>query len=135
MSTTAKSGLKANKPTEFTGSYAKSEEFLQECEIYIDLTDLTALDKAKIAFVLTYLKGPTPSVWKRQYVISGLNLLDSFSKFKKHFNEAYGDPNKKSNAVMKLECLFQGRCLFEQYLADFLILKAETGLMEEGYLI
>jgi len=48
---------------------------------------------------------------------------------------AYGDPNKKSNALIKLERLFQGRHPFEQYLTDFLILKAETGLKEESYLI
>ena len=48
---------------------------------------------------------------------------------------AYGDPNKKSNTLTKLERLFQGRCPFEQYLTDFLILKAETGLKEESYLI
>ena len=48
---------------------------------------------------------------------------------------AYGNPNKKSNALTKLKHLFQGRRPFEQYLADFLILKAETGLKEESYLI
>jgi len=59
-----KSGLKANKPTEFTGSYTKSEELLQECEVYIRLSDPTATDGAKITFILTYLKGATPSAWK-----------------------------------------------------------------------
>jgi len=135
MSTTAKSGLKANKPTEFMGSYTKSEEFLQECETYIELTEPMASDRAKIAFVLTYLKGPVPSAWKRQYIISTYNRTDAFNEFKACFNAAYGDPNKKSNTLTKLEHLFQGRYPFEQYLADFLILKAETGLKEESYLI
>jgi len=134
MSTIAKSGLKANKPTEFTGSYTKSEEFLQECETYIELTEPTASDKAKIAFILTYLKGPTPSAWKRQYIVSTNNRSDSFDKFKERFNAAYGDPNKKSNALTKLERLYQGKRPFEQYLADFLILKAESGLQDESYL-
>jgi len=135
MSTAAKTGLKANKPTGFTGSYAKSEEFLQECETYIELTEPTASDRAKIAFILTYLKGPAPSAWKRQYIISTYNQTDSFSKFKERFNAAYGDPNKKSNTLTRLECLFQGKRPFEQYLADFLILKAKTGLKDESYLI
>jgi len=117
------------------GSYMKSEEFLQECKTYIKLTEPTASDRAKIAFILTYLKGPAPSAWKRQYIISTFNRMDSFAKFKMCFDAAYGDPNKKSNALTKLECLFQGRCPFEQYLADFLILKAKTGLQEESYLI
>jgi len=135
MSTATKTGLKANKPTEFTGSYTKSEEFLQECETYIELTKPTTSDRAKIAFVLTYLKGPAPSAWKRQYIISTYNQTDSLARFKEHFNAAYGDPNKKSNALTKLECLYQGKCPFEQYLADFLILKAESGLQDESYLI
>src|SRR5882724_203136 len=135
MSNVAKSGLKANKPTEFTGSYTKSEEFLQECETYIDLTEPSASDRAKIAFILTYLKGPAPSAWKRQYIISTNNRSDTFDEFKARFNAAYGDPNKKSNALTKLERLFQGKCPFEQYLANFLILKAKTGLQDESYLI
>jgi len=134
MSTAAKSGLKANKPTEFTGSYTKSEEFLQECETYIELTEPSASDRAKIAFILTYLKGPAPSAWKRQYIVSKNNRTDSFDEFKARFNVAYGDPNKKSNALTKLERLYQGKRPFEQYLADFLILKDESGLKDESYL-
>src|SRR5882724_10658521 len=91
MSTIAKSGLKANKPMEFMGSYTKSEEFLQECETYIELTEPAALDRARIAFVLTYLKGPAPSAWKRQYIVSTYNQTDSFARFKERFNAAYGD--------------------------------------------
>jgi len=103
MSTATKTGLKANKPTEFTGSYTKSEEFLQECETYIDLTEPSASDRAKIAFILTYLKGPAPSAWKWQYIISTYNRTDTFDEFKARFNAAYGNPNKKSNALTKLE--------------------------------
>jgi len=134
MSTAAKSGLKANKPMEFTGSYTKSEEFLQECETYIKLTESSASDRAKIAFILTYLKGPAHPPGKRQYIILTYNRTDTFDKFKACFNAAYGDPNKKSNALTKLERLYQGKQPFEQYLADFLILKAETGLKDESYL-
>jgi len=47
---------------------------------------------------------------------------------------AYGDPNKKSNALTKLKHLYQGKRPFEQYLADFPILKAESGLQDESYL-
>ena len=47
---------------------------------------------------------------------------------------AYGDPNKKSNALTKLKRLYQGKRPFEQYLADFPILKAESGLQDESYL-
>ena len=117
------------------GSYTKSEEFLQECEIYIELTNPTALDRAKITFILTYLKGPAPSTWKRQYVISTFNHTDSYAEFRTRFNAAYSNPNKKSNTLTKLEHLFQGRHPFEQYLTDFLILKAKTSLKEESYLI
>ena len=107
---------------------------MQECETYIELTEPTASDKAKIAFILTYLKGPAPSAWKRQYIISTFNRTDTFDEFKVRFNTAYGDPNKKSNALTKLKCLYQGKRPFEQYLADFLILKAKTGLKDESYL-
>jgi len=131
----AKSGLKANKPTEFTGSYTKSEEFLQECEVYIRLSDPSAADGAKIAFILTYLKGAAPSAWKRQYCASGKDATDSYAVFKTKFVEAFGDPNKASNALTRLERLNQGKQSLEQYIATFLILQAEANLTEEGYLI
>jgi len=60
MSTVAKSGLRPTNQ-QIHGKYTKSEEFLQECETYIELTEPTASDRRRIAFVLTYLKGPAPS--------------------------------------------------------------------------
>jgi len=135
MSTTGKSGLKANKPTEFMGSYTKSEEFLQECETYIELTESSASDRAKIAFILTYLKGPAPSAWKGS-ISSQLTIertpsmsLNNASMWLMVIQTKSLTPSLSSSDF------FQGKHPFEQYLADFLILQAETGLQDKSYLI
>jgi len=93
---------------EFTGSYMKSEEFLQECETYIDLTEPSASDRAKIALSSPISK-VLPLRLERQYIVSTYNRTDTFDEFKARFNAAYGDPNKKSNALTKLERLYQGK--------------------------
>jgi len=101
-------GLKANKPTEFTGSCTRSEEFIQECNGYIQLTDSTASNASRIAFVLLYVKGPTPTAWKQQYSLSKKDQSDTFDEFKKRFFDSFGDPNKKANTLTKLEHHIQG---------------------------
>ena len=128
-------GLKANKPTEFTGSRSRSEEFIQECEGYIQLTDPTASNTSRVAFVLSYVKGPALTAWKRQYCLSGKHQTDVFDEFKKRFFDLFGDPNKKANALTKLERHIQGRKSLEQYITEFQVLVAETGLKEEDYLV
>jgi len=53
----------ASKPTNqrsFTGSYTKSEEFLQECETYIELTEPSASDRAKNRFYPHLSQRPCP---------------------------------------------------------------------------
>src|SRR5882762_4491979 len=128
-------GLKANKPTEFTGSHSRSEEFIQECDGYIQLTDPTASNASRIAFILSYVKGPAPMAWKQQYCLSAKHQTDTFNKFKKRFFDSFGDPNKKANALTKLEHHIQGRKSLEQYVTEFQVLVAETGLTEEDYLV
>src|SRR5882762_11294692 len=128
-------GLKANKPTKFTGSRSCSEEFIQECNGYIQLTDPTASNASRIAFVLLYVKGPAPTAWKWQYCLSRKNQTDTFDEFKKRFFDLFGNPNKKANALTKLERHIQGRKSLEQYVTEFQVLVTETGLMEEDYLI
>src|SRR5882762_2395827 len=102
-------GLKANKPTEFTSSRSCSKEFIQECDGYIQLTNPTASNASRIVFILSYVKGPAPTAWKRQYCLSRKNQTNTFDKFKKRFFDSFGDPNKKANALTKLECHIQGR--------------------------
>jgi len=128
-------GLKANKPTEFTGSRSQSEEFIQECDGYIQLTNPTASNASCIAFVLSYVKGPAPTAWKWQYCLSGKHQTDTFDEFKKPFFDSFGDLNKKANTLTKLECHIQGRKSLEQYITEFQVLITKTGLKEEDYLI
>jgi len=128
-------GLKANKLTEFTGSCSRSKEFIQECDGYIQLTDPTTSNASHIAFVLSYVKGPTPMAWKWQYCLSGKTQVNTFDEFKKRFFDSFGNPNKKANTLTKLECHIQGRKSLEQYVTEFQVLVTETGLTEEDYLI
>jgi len=73
--------------------------------------------------------------WKWQYCLSKKDQSDTFVEFKAQFFKSFGNPNKKANALTKLEHHIQGQKSLEQYVTEFQVLVAETGLMEEDYLI
>jgi len=54
---------------------------------------------------------------------------------RKRFFDLFGNPNKKANALTKLERHIQDGSSLEQYVTEFQVLVTETGLMEEDYLI
>jgi len=102
---------------EFTGSYTKSEEFLQECENYID--SLNPLPRIR-------RRSPFSNLLKRSRSLAGKAVyhLHKQSNLTPLNNvmlqcSVYGEAQNKSIGPTKLECLYQGKRPLNQYLADF----------------
>jgi len=108
MSTAAKSGLKANKPTEFMGSYTKSEEFFARMRDLHRPHGTLHLRQSKKS-LSSSLISKALLLPPGRGSISARHTIDRTlsTNSRRIFNAAYGDPNKKSNTLTKLERLIK----------------------------
>ena len=58
-----------NGPTLFTGDQTKIKNFVQECDVYLNINDtIYNTDPAKIAFVLSFIMAGEAQKWKEQFM-------------------------------------------------------------------
>ena len=58
-----------NQPTPFTGNRTKIENFVQECDVYLNINDnIYDNEPAKVAFELSFLTEGEAQKWKEQYI-------------------------------------------------------------------
>ena len=66
-------------------------------------------DKAKILFVLSFMKKGMPGEWAENYFESALSDgFGTWKEFQELLKQAFEDPNAKKNAQRELEQLHQG---------------------------
>ena len=69
MNTTQKKEYNINRPTPFTGDRTKIENFVQECDVYLNINQGTYDNNvAKIAFVLSFITAGEAQKWKEQFI-------------------------------------------------------------------
>ena len=63
-----------NRLTPFTGDRTKIENFVQECDVYLNINNMIYnTDTAKIAFVLSFITAGEAQKWKEQFIHSITN--------------------------------------------------------------
>ena len=71
MNPTPRKEYNINQPTPFTGDRTKIENFIQECNVYLNINDtIYNTDAVKIAFVLSFITAGEAQKWKEQYIHS-----------------------------------------------------------------
>ena len=74
QNTTQKKEYNINRPTPFTGDRTKIKNFVQECDVYLNINQGTYdNDVAKIAFVLSFIMAGEAQKWKEQFIRSIMN--------------------------------------------------------------
>ena len=102
-----------NRPTLFTGDRTKIENFVQECDIYLNINDtIYDMDTAKIAFVLSFITAGEAQKWKEQFIRSITSnsrmMFPTFSVFMMKLQDAFKAVNPIDSAMQKLALLRQG---------------------------
>ena len=71
MNPTLRKECNINRPTLFTGDRTKIENFVQECNVYLNINEtIYDTDTAKIAFILSFITVGEAQKWKEQYIRS-----------------------------------------------------------------
>ena len=60
-----------DRSTPFTGDWTKIENFVQECNVYLNINDtIYDTDAVKIAFVLSFIIAGEAQKWKEEFICS-----------------------------------------------------------------
>ena len=103
-----------NRPTLFTSDRTKIKNFIQECDVYLNINDMIYdTDPAKIAFVLvSFITAGEAQKWKEQFMRSIMNnnkmTFLTFSIFMTKLQDAFKAVNPIDSAMQKLALLRQG---------------------------
>ena len=113
MNLTPRKEYNINWPTPFTGDRTKIENFVQECDVYLNINEtIYDTDAAKIAFVLSFIMAGEAQKWKEQYIHSITSnsrmTFPTFGVFMTKLQDAFKAVNPIDSAMQKLALLQQG---------------------------
>ena len=67
----SKKEYRFNQPTPFTGDWTLIENFVQECDVYLNINhEIYDNEPAKVAFALSFLTSGEAQKWKEQFIRS-----------------------------------------------------------------
>jgi hypothetical protein len=137
MTTTAKE-VKLHAPTDFHGARELTTKFLQEVEMYMCTNmEIYNTEEKKVLFVLLFMNGGVAGSWKQGKTAAYLKAgnFGTFDKFKQAVQTAFTPIDDEGVAKTELCTLQQGNKRIEEYIAQFMIIAARTGLTEDSALI
>lgn len=121
--------LKIDTPT-FTGTRSDAEGFIRVMGTVITLQSITDA-KQSIGFLLSHLRGETIEYWARletEKLSAGTH--GTYDEFIERFRDAWGDPDVKYSAVLKLKALHMKKETADEYVAQFKVLADRTAYNE-----
>jgi hypothetical protein len=137
MTTTAKE-VKLRAPTDFHGARELTTKFLQEVEMYMCANaEIYNTEEKKVLFVLSFMNGGVAGSWKQGKTAAYLKdgNFGTFDEFKQAVRTAFTPIDDEGVAKTELRTLRQGDMRIEEYIAQFTIISARTGLTEDSALI
>ena len=71
MNSTPQKEYNINQLTPFTGDWTKIKNFVQECDVYLNINDtIYDTEPAKMAFILSFITAGEAQKWKEQFMHS-----------------------------------------------------------------
>jgi hypothetical protein len=137
MTTTAKE-VKLRAPTDFHGARELTTKFLQEVEMYMRANvEIYNTEEKKVLFALSFMNGGVAGSWKQGKTAAYLKdgNFGTFDEFKQAVRTAFTPIDNEGVAKTELRTLRQGDMRIEEYIAQFTIISARTGLTEDSALI
>jgi hypothetical protein len=137
MTTTTKE-VKLRAPTDFHGARELTTKFLQEVEMYMRANaEIYNTEEKKVLFVLSFMNGGVAGSWKQGKTAAYLNAgnFGTFDEFKQAVKTAFTPIDDGGVAKTELRTLRQGDMRIEEYIAQFTIISARTGLTKDSALI
>ena len=136
--TTSVKKLKMNTLTSFSDDRKKLDNFIMECDIYLQMNKgVYDTDKKKIIFVLSYIKDGTAKAWKQSFwtMVKDDNDFGSYSHFKKGLRDSFSPVNKKGDAITKMVTSTMVGGTADKYIHQFIRWTAKSGVTNDLPLI
>ena len=127
-----------SKPSSFNGDRRRVKEFIQECNVYLDINEnIYKTDKLKVAFVLSLMNEKEAHQWKVHFInkITQPDMKLDFPKFKDFLiliQHAFKPADQAGEAMNKLELLWKGNWAVEEMIMEFRLLCVEAELEEQS---
>ena len=102
------------KPFPFNGDQRRVKEFIQECNVYLNINeDMYKTDRLKVAFVLSLMNEKEVCKWKAHFInkITRADMKLNFPNFKDFLaliEHTFKPADQAGEAMNKLELLQQG---------------------------
>ena len=122
-----------NRLTPFTGDRTLIENFVQECNVYLNINHETYNNEpAKVAFALSFLTAGEAQKWKEQFICSITKdrkmTFPTYADFMTKLQAAFKAVNPVDTAMQKLALLRQGNRPVETMITEFWLLVGDAGL-------
>lgn len=130
---------KPAEPEAFGGDRDKSESFLRAISLNIELQpNLFHDERSKILYALSWMQKGSAGTWATNHTTAMLHPTTpdpfiTFEQFKKRFEDAFGDSDRKAKSRQKLQELrMTSTMTAEEYTAAFEVLAGRTGFDDEA---
>ena len=129
----SKKEYRFNQPTPFTGDQTLIENFVQECDVYLNINHEIYDNKpVKVAFALSFLTTGEAQKWKEQFIRSIMKdwkmTFPTYADFMTKLQAAFKAVNPVDAAMQKLALLWQGNRPVETMITEFRLLVGDAGL-------
>ena len=123
----------AAKPQDFTGRSETLEQFIHQCNLFLNLDNYT--DRAKITFVLSYMKSGSALTWAEQKLTeyATANWVETWAQFLVELRAAFGDVSREKIARICIHKLKQTRSV-DDYNVAFMACHQLAGFNDEASL-
>lgn len=117
-------------PDSFSGQTEQFPAFLGQCQLFMamrpeDFPD----DRARVAFVISYLSG-SAARWATPLLLQNSPLLLDYQGFLQHLRVMYEDPLRVQTAARRIKDLRQGKRALQDYIAEFRLLSQDSAWNE-----
>ena len=124
--------VRISKPSSFNGDQRRVKEFIQECNVYLDINgNIYKTNKLKVAFVLSLMNKKEVCQWKAHF-INKITRPDMKVDFLILIQHTFKPADQAGEAMNKLEMLRQGNQTVEEMIMEFCLLCAEAELEEQS---
>ena len=123
----------AAKPQDFDGRSETLERFIHQCSLFLDLDNYT--DRAKITFVLSYMKSGSALTWAEQKLAeyAATNWVQTWAPFLAELRTSFGDVDRTKSARIRIFEIKQTGSV-DDYNVKFMSEHQLTGFSDEASL-
>ena len=142
MAAPAAKELSLNKPTPFNGNPATLEQFIMDCEMYLDVNQRVYDDNTKqVGFYMALLNEGSAATWKMQYykankaANNGTFAAPTVRNFLIALRDSFKEVDEEGSSLIRLEQLKQHGKTVEEHNTDFKLLMGRAGMTDQRTLI